>query len=187
MENSYEKYISYSPKEEKTEEIQINAEKYSLTNKPSGNGPSLEMLSFVIDEWEKPRDEYNTYLNKGLQGKTVDYITDNDKNIIALCSYREGRIAGFGILDLILVREDYRNRKGIGLFLIKRAIDKILETCKKEKDSPSPVEIFVGTDTQAGFNLIQKMQEEYKDRVLFQITDNHENDDSEAPELQSKT
>ncbi len=179
MDFSFEKNLS---KKEKTEMVKINDKDYLLTNKPSGNLPSQEIKSFVIDQWEKPRNEYNPHLNEGLKHKEVDFIKGDDEKIIALCSYAIDRGIDNGKIDLTLVREDYRNKGGVGLFLTKRAIEKIIEFAEKKKGFIPPLKISADAETEEGFNLMKKIQQEYGDRVIFNIQEIYKEEDEEDPE-----
>lgn len=176
MNFSFEKY---EHKEEKTEMVTINGKMYSLTNKPSDNYPSPELEDFTRDQWEKPRQEFNPKLYKAFKIEEIDIIRGDDEKIIALCAYKLDRGISDGVIDITLVREDYRNRSGIGAFLTKRATDKIIEFQEKKDHFIPPVMICVDTETQEGYNLIKKIQEEYKDRVLFQIEESYKKEENE--------
>jgi hypothetical protein len=165
------------------ESVKIGGENYVLEYKPSGLPPSSENCDFIHKQWEIPRHEAPSDLNKELKERELETVKDAKGEIIAICSYviyKEGSprdYYGDGHVALSLVKEEYRTKKGIGYFVTKKAVDRIIEYAKKRVDFVPPVVVKAEAFTEGGLMLMGKIEGEYtkkdvtfvvgSDRLLF--------------------
>lgn len=167
----------------KREPVEINGENYFLEYKPADLPASLEDCDFIHKQWETTRNEVQSDLNEELKKRELETIKDAKGETIGICSYiiyKEGTPRGYygdGHLTLSLVKEEYRRGKGIGYFVTKKAVDRIIEYAKKRTDFVPPVVVKAEAFTEGGLMLMGKIEGEYErkdvkfvvgsDRLLF--------------------
>jgi len=161
--------------------VRINQINYSFVHKPKDVPIGQDVYAFVINEWVKPLGKSAINLHKALAVRDLDLLRDEKGAIVALCSYSvyETRLIDDGNLEFILVKKG-STRSGIGSFLSRRAVDRIITSVEKRADFVPPVKISVLAETEEGAILAQKMENEYKGRVKFDIAEAYKEIDDEA-------
>jgi ribosomal protein S18 acetylase RimI-like enzyme len=167
--------------------VYINGKEYALVHKPTDAFPDQDEIQFIRDEYRDVGSGVSQNVDKALQVRHSDVLRNTEGKIIALCSYSTHRsdnrdILGDGDLSMVVVKKEYRTRSGIGEYLVRRAIENIINAAALRPNFTSPVVIVAQAETEEGANLLRKLEQEYGDKVRFEIEEVYKEteEDSEA-------